>query len=132
MQKMLTLLLVVLLHRLDRASAASNFESLAVRQQLAALNRKTPRPRLHASDRWFWVLISAFWPNWRHALAIVKPATVIDWHGKGFRLFWTWRSRSAGAGYIKREPRWLLFVRANKTTICQGVDWAARYKHGAW
>ncbi len=41
-------------------------------------------------------------------------------------------SRSAWAGYIKREPRWLLFVRPDKTTTWQGVDWAARYKHGAW
>lgn len=30
------------------------------------------------------------------------------------------------------EPRWLRFVRPDKTTTCQGVDWAARYKHGAW
>ena len=44
MRKMLILLLVALLHRLDRALAASYFESLAVRQQLAVLNRKTPRP----------------------------------------------------------------------------------------
>ncbi len=77
MRKMLILLLVALLHRLDRALAASYFESLAVRQQLAVLNRKTPRPRLHPPDRWFWVLISSLWPDWRDALAIVKPATVI-------------------------------------------------------
>lgn len=30
------------------------------------------------------------------------------------------------------EPRWLRFVRPDKTTTCQGVDWAVRYKHGAW
>ena len=94
MRKMLILLLVALLHRLDRALAASYFESLAMRKQLAVLNRKTPRPRLHPPDRWFWVLISSFWPDWRGALAIAKPATVIGWHRKGFRLFWTWKSRS--------------------------------------
>ena len=70
MRKMLILLLVALLHRLDRALAASYFESLAVRQQLAVLNRKTLRPQLHPSDRWFWVPISSFWPDWRDALAI--------------------------------------------------------------
>ncbi len=79
MRKMLILLLVALLHRLDRALAASYFKSLAVRQQLAVLNRKTPRPRLHPSNRWFWVLISSFWPDWRDALSIVKPATLIGW-----------------------------------------------------
>ncbi len=86
MRKMLILLLVALLHRLDRALAASYFEGLAVRQQLAVLNRKTPRPRLHPSDRWFWVLISSFWPDWRDALAIVKPATVIGWTEARSRL----------------------------------------------
>ena len=29
---------------------------------------------------------------------MVKPATVIRWHRKGFRLFWTWRSRPLGRG----------------------------------
>ncbi len=41
-RKMLTLLLVALLHRLDRALAASFFESSAVRRQLAVLNRNCP------------------------------------------------------------------------------------------
>jgi hypothetical protein len=49
---MLTLLLAALLHRLDRALAASYFESLAIHQKLAVLNRKTPRPQ--PPDRWFW------------------------------------------------------------------------------
>ena len=86
MRKMLTLLLIALLHRLDRALAASYFESLAMRQQLAVLNRKTLRPRLHPPDRWFWVLISSFWPDWRDALVIVKPATVIGWTEARSRL----------------------------------------------
>ena len=81
-----TLLLIALLHRLDRALAISYFESLAVRRQRAVLNRKTPRPRLHPSDRWFWVPISSFWPDWRDALAIVKPATVIGWTEARSRL----------------------------------------------
>jgi hypothetical protein len=32
------------------------------------------------------------------ALAIVKPETVIAWHRKGFRLFWTWQIRRGQAG----------------------------------
>jgi transposase InsO family protein len=127
MRKMLILLLVALLHRLDRALAASYFESLAVRQQLAVLNRKTPRPRLHLPDRWFWVLISSFWPDWRDALAIVKPATVIGWHRKGFRLFWTWKSRSLRSGRppVSREVRDLI------RRMCQENPlWGAPRIHG--
>jgi putative transposase len=33
------------------------------------------------------------WTDWRSALIIVKPETVISWHRKGFRLCWTWKSR---------------------------------------
>lgn len=31
------------------------------------------------------------WSGWRSALVIVKPATVIAWHRKGFRLYSTWQ-----------------------------------------
>jgi hypothetical protein len=40
-----------------------------------------------------WVLLSRLLPNWREMLVIVKPETVIGWHRKGFRLYWTWKSR---------------------------------------
>ena len=33
------------------------------------------------------------WRNWRSALHVVQPATVLAWHRRGFRLFWTWKSR---------------------------------------
>ena len=127
MRKMLIVLLVGLLHRLDRALAASYFECLAVRQQLAVLNRKTPRPRLRPSDRWFWVLISSLWPAWRGALAIVKPATVIGWHRKGFRLFWTWKSRSLRSGRppVSREVRDLIRRMCRENPL-----WGAPCIHG--
>jgi hypothetical protein len=32
------------------------------------------------------------WLNWRSALRIVKPETVIAWHRQGFRLYWKWKS----------------------------------------
>ena len=31
-------------------------------------------------------------PHRSAALLIVKPATVIAWHRKGFRLYWSWKS----------------------------------------
>jgi putative transposase len=30
--------------------------------------------------------------DWRQALVIVQPATLIRWHRQGFRLFWRWKS----------------------------------------
>ena len=68
-------------------------ENLAHRQQLAVVSQSVKRPKLRPRDRVFWVLLSRLWPNWRSALMIVQPATVIRWHRRGFRLFWRWKSR---------------------------------------
>jgi hypothetical protein len=71
-------------------------ENLALRQQLAILHRKTKRPKLNNADRAFWVALSRLWPDWQSALILVKPETVIGWHRKGFKLYWTWKSRIRG------------------------------------
>ncbi len=71
-------------------------ENLALRQQLAILNRMAARPRLQNRDRFFWVTISKLWPHWRSALLIVQPETIVKWHQQGFRLYWRWKSRGKG------------------------------------
>ena len=62
-------------------------ENLALRQQLSILRRSTRRPRLRPLDRAFWVVLSRTWSRWADILAIVKPATVIAWHRRGFARF---------------------------------------------
>ena len=52
-------------------------EILALRQQLAILNRTAKRPSLRFQDRLFWIALARFWRDWRSALLIVKPETVI-------------------------------------------------------
>ena len=81
---------------MDRASAA--VENLALRQQVAVFKQSVKRPKLRPRDRLFWVLLSRFWPNWRSALAIVQPDTVIRWQRKGFKLYWKWKSRRGKPG----------------------------------
>jgi hypothetical protein len=71
-------------------------EILALRQQVAVLKRKRPRPRLNQSDRLFWIALRRFSSRWRDALIVVSPDTVVGWHRAGFRLFWRLRSRSGG------------------------------------
>ena len=66
-------------------------ENLVLRQQLSALRRRHPRPRLTSIDRFFWVMMRRVWARWTDALIIVKPDTVIRWHRAGFRL---WLPRS--------------------------------------
>jgi putative transposase len=62
-------------------------EILALRHQLAMLQRRTnKRPSLRTVDRLLWVVLSRVWAQWRSALVIVKPETVIAWQRKGFRF----------------------------------------------
>jgi transposase InsO family protein len=91
-----------------RAAAAA--ENLALRQQVAVFKQSVKRPRLRPRDRVFWVWLSRLWPNWRSALAIVQPETVIKWQRQGFRLYWRWKSRAGKPGRppIEREIRDLI------------------------
>ena len=85
-------------------------ENLALRQQVAVYKHTVKRPKLRTRDRVFWVWLSRLWPNWRSALAIVQPETVIQWHRQGFKLFWRWKSRAGKPGRppIQRELRDLI------------------------
>jgi putative transposase len=67
-------------------------ENLALRQQLAALHRTTKRPRLRTRDRLFWIALARSWRNWRTALIVVQPDTVVRWHREWFCRRWTRRS----------------------------------------
>jgi hypothetical protein len=66
------------------------------------LRRSTPkRLKLTWSDRIFWVWLRRVWGDWKSALMIVKAETVIAWHRKVFRLFWTWRIHRGKPGRPK-------------------------------
>ena len=95
--------LVVFLRSLMRTRTELAIENLALRQQLAALHHTSKRPRLRKRDRIFWAILSRIWPNWRTALLIVQPETVVRWHRAGFKLFWRWKSRTTGVGRPKIE-----------------------------
>src|SRR5262245_36708902 len=81
-------------------------ENLALRQQLAAYHRTT-RCRLRARDRLFWLALARRWQNWRTALIVVQPDTVLRWHRDWLRRRWTRRSTSTGGPSTDRsaDPR---------------------------
>ena len=82
-----------------RSRAELAAEILALRHQLAVLRRQAPaRLRLRRIDRLVWVLLSRAWSEWRHAVQIVSPDTVVRWHRRGFALYWRWKSRPRGTG----------------------------------
>ena len=85
---------ILALRDVARARASLQRELLALRHQLQVLQRTRPRRvALTVGDRWLWVWLSRLRTEWRRALVIVEPATVVAWHRRGLRLFWTWKSR---------------------------------------
>src|SRR6266849_6448511 len=82
-----------------RSRGVLQLENLALRHQIGVLQRwARKRPKLTPGDRLLWVLLFRIWRDWRSALVIVKPETVVAWHRAGFRLFWTWKARHGQPG----------------------------------
>src|SRR5262249_12597310 len=94
-------------------------ENLALRQQLALLQRSAPRPRFGLRDRLFWVALCRCFGAWRSWLAVAQAATVRRWHRHGLRLFWRCESggRPPGRPSLARAVRALLrrMARENPT-----------------
>ena len=108
---MITILsaLVSLLSFRVRSRASLELELVALRHQVTVLRRQRPgRPRLFSTDRLLWVWLYRIWPQVLNAMVLVKPATVVQWHRKGFRLYWRWRSRHLGRPKMSAEIRDLI------------------------
>ena len=58
-------------------------ENLALRHQLSVLQTTQSRPRLTNVDRSFWTILCRAWRNWKQALVLVQPETVVRWHRQG-------------------------------------------------
>jgi len=111
-----------------RSRAALQLENLALRHQIGVLQRSSrKRPKLTPADRLLWVWLSRIWRDWRPALAIVKPETVLAWHRAGFRRFWTWKVRCGQPGrpVISREIRDLI-----RRMCRENSGWGAPRIHG--
>src|ERR1700680_1269711 len=87
-------------------------ENLFLRKQLAMFQERNVKPhRAQDSGRWLMASLSRLF-DWRSALTVVKPDTLIRWHRKGFRLFWKWKSRPVGRPRVPLEVRKLIVERA--------------------
>jgi hypothetical protein len=122
------LVLVGALSSLFRTRAALQLENLALHHQIGVLQRSVKkRPKLTAADRILWAWLCGVWSDWRSALVIVKPETVIAWQRKGFRLFWTWKVRHGQVGRpaVPREVRDLIRKISRENPL-----WGAPRIHG--
>jgi hypothetical protein len=110
-----------------RSRAALQLEILALRHQLQVLERsRRRRARLTACDRLLWVWLSRTWQEWRTALVIVRPETVIGWHRQAFRWLWAWKSRRRlGRPSVPQEVRALIRTISEANPL-----WGAPRIHG--
>jgi putative transposase len=75
-----------------RSPAVLAAENLFLRKQLALYQERHVQPRRATDATRLTLTCLARWFDWRQALVIVQPATLIRWHQQGFRLFWRWKS----------------------------------------
>ena len=110
-----------------RSRVALQLEVLALRHQLGVLQRSVKKPHLNPSDRCSWARLCEAWGDWRSALCIVKPETVIAGHRKGFRLFWTWKVRRGKPGRppVSKDIRELIRKMSRENPL-----WGAPRIHG--
>jgi putative transposase len=114
--------------RLFRNRGNLVLENLVLRQQLAVLKRRHPRPSLGLFDKLFWVATRHFWSGWKQALIVVTPETVVRWHRTGFRLYWRLISRvrrQVGRKGTPKEVRELIFQ-----MVAENPTWGAPRIHG--
>jgi len=120
--------LVTTIFRCLHARRTLLLENLVLRQQLAVLKRKHPRPRLRAFDKIFWVSARRFWSGWKQALIVVSPETVVGWHRTGFKLYSRAISRARRVirrKRISKEVRNLIF-----RMVAENGTWGAPGIHG--
>ena len=104
-----------------RSRRSLALENLALRQQIGVLRRTAGGRRVQITrwDQVFWVALADHWDQWKCALDVVRPATVIRWHREGFGRFWRRRScrRRPGRPPVDQEVVDLIkeMARANLT-----------------
>jgi len=83
-------------------------ENLFLRKQMAVYLERQVKPR-RATDttRLSLGFLSRLF-EWRPALTMVKPETLIGWHRKSFQLFWRWRSKPRGRPRLPLDLRNLI------------------------
>jgi len=101
---------------LVRSAEAVRAENLFLRRQLALFIERGARPRrVHAATRVSLVVLAKRF-EWRRALVVVQPATLLRWHRAGWRLFWRLKSRP-GRPPIPQELRALIRRMAKENAL---------------
>jgi transposase InsO family protein len=110
-----------------RSRAALQLEILALRHPLGGFAALRPATQTDTGGSVVVAWLCAVWNDWQSSIFIVKAATVIGWHRKGFRVFWAWKVRHGKPGRptVPQEVRALI-----RTMSRQNPLWGAPRIHG--
>jgi hypothetical protein len=102
-----------------RSAEAKEVEILVLRHELAVLRRQRPRSHLQPTDRALLAALSRVLPRAHWSVFLVRPETLLRWHGRMVRRHWTYPTTSTGRPPIsdhvrqlvvrlaRENPRWL-------------------------
>jgi len=116
-----------LLADLARSKKELLAENAFLRQQLLVAARHVRKPGLRAWDRLVLVGLAAVFANWRSALVLVRPDTLLRWHRDVFRLLWRWRSRRKARARPRVSAETVSLIRRTAT---QNRLWGAERIRG--
>jgi transposase InsO family protein len=91
-----------------RSPAAVAAENLFLRKQLDLYIQRKIKPRRATNAIRFTLAHLSRFLDWRNALTVVQPDTLIRWHRRGFRVFWKWKSRSRGRPSVPADVQKLI------------------------
>ena len=99
-----------------RSSSAIRAENLVLRKQLAQYIERGVKPRrVNSVTRISLALLTRLF-DWRNAIVIVRPKTIICWHRAGWRLFWRFKCKR-GRPPIPAELRALIRKMASENPV---------------
>jgi putative transposase len=103
-------------------------ENALLRQQLVILHRQVKHPLLNRTDRFWLLALASRVANWKQALLIIQPDTLLRWHREGFHLFWRWKSR-AKPKRTEPAPETIALI---QQMADQNLTWGAERIRGEW
>jgi putative transposase len=86
-----------------------------------------PRPKLFRRDRLFWIVLSRICKEWKSALMVVQPDTVVSWQRKRFKRYWWKLSQPKGPGRPQVRAEICILIR--KMAAANPL-WGAPRVHG--